>query len=41
MQTVAATGSTQEIKVYARLFSTSTLPTSGVYSDTVLLTVTY
>ncbi|PYA61999.1 spore coat protein U, partial [Serratia marcescens] len=27
--------------VYARLFSTSTLPTSGVYSDTVLLTVTY
>lgn len=40
-QTVAATGSTQEIKVYARLFSTSTLPTNGVYSDTVLLTVTY
>lgn len=38
---VAATGSTQEIKVYARLFSTSTLPTSGTYSDTVLLTVTY
>lgn len=38
---VAATGITQEIKVYARLFSTSTLPTSGIYSDTVLLTVTY
>ncbi|WP_434682287.1 Csu type fimbrial protein [Serratia sp. Je.1.23.a] len=40
-QTVAATGSTQEIKVYARLFSSSTLPTRGVYSDSVLLTVTY
>ncbi|CAI0749493.1 Uncharacterized secreted protein [Serratia entomophila] len=40
-QTLSATGSTQEIKVYARLFSTSILPTSGVYSDTVLLTVTY
>ncbi|WP_061795455.1 Csu type fimbrial protein [Serratia ficaria] len=40
-QTLVATGSTQEIKVYARLFATSTLPTSGVYSDTVLLTVTY
>lgn len=40
-QVVTASGSTQEIKVYARLFSTSTLPTSGTYSDTVLLTVTY
>ncbi|CAI1857524.1 spore coat U domain-containing protein [Serratia plymuthica] len=40
-QVIAATGSTQEIKVYARLFSASTLPTSGTYNDTVLLTVTY
>lgn len=40
-QVITASGSTQEIKVYARLFSTSILPTSGTYSDTVLLTVTY
>lgn len=40
-QTVSSTGSTQEIKIYARLMSTSILPTSGTYSDTVLLTVTY
>ncbi|WP_346828037.1 Csu type fimbrial protein [Serratia inhibens] len=40
-QVIAATGSTQEIKVYARLFSASTLPSSGTYNDTVLLTVTY
>lgn len=40
-QVIAATGGTQEIKIYARLFSTSTLPSSGTYNDTVLLTVTY
>lgn len=41
VHTVSSTGSTQEIKMYARLMSTSILPTSGTYSDTVLLTVTY
>ncbi|WP_413508349.1 spore coat U domain-containing protein [Serratia proteamaculans] len=40
-QTVSSAGSTQEIKIYARLMSTSILPTSGTYSDTVLLTVSY
>lgn len=41
VKTLVATGNTQEIKVYARLFAISILPTSGVYSDTILLTVTY
>ncbi|MCP1106501.1 spore coat U domain-containing protein [Serratia nevei] len=41
VQTVSATGSTQEIKIYASLMASSTLPTSGTYNDTVLVTVTY
>ncbi len=41
VQTVASTGSTQEIKIYASLMASSTLPTSGTYNDTVLVTVSY
>lgn len=41
VRTITATGNTQEINVYARLFSSSILPTSGIYSDTVLLTIIY
>nr|WP_187433356.1 spore coat U domain-containing protein [Serratia marcescens] len=41
VQTVSSTGSTQEIKIYATLMASSTLPTSGTYNDTVLVTVTY
>ncbi|HIF6623718.1 TPA: Csu type fimbrial protein [Serratia marcescens] len=40
-QTVSSTGSTQEIKIYASLMASSTLPTSGTYNDTVLVTVSY
>ncbi|MBX9334084.1 spore coat U domain-containing protein, partial [Serratia marcescens] len=41
VQTVSSTGSTQEIKIYASLMASSTLPTSGTYNDTVLVTVSY
>ncbi|MFI8418181.1 spore coat U domain-containing protein [Serratia sp. NPDC078593] len=40
-QWLTATGDTQQINVYARLFATSILPSSGTYRDTVLLTVIY
>ncbi|HEI8865283.1 spore coat U domain-containing protein [Serratia sp. AKBS12] len=40
-QRITASGSSQEIKIYARLFAASILPSSGIYRDTVLLTVTY
>lgn len=41
VQTVSSTDSTQEIKIYASLMASSTLPTSGTYNDTVLVTVSY
>jgi len=41
VRTITTTGSTQEINVYARLFSSRILPTSGIYSDTFLLIIIY
>nr|WP_240775683.1 spore coat U domain-containing protein [Nissabacter sp. SGAir0207] len=41
VQAFSATGAVQEYKLYARLFASSTLPTAGNYSDSVLVTVTY
>lgn len=38
---VSTTGAVQQITIYARMFSTTTMPTVGQYSDTVVVTVTY
>lgn len=40
-QVFSSTGAVQEYKVYARLLASSTLPSAGNYTDSVLLTVTY
>ncbi|MBK5145436.1 spore coat protein U domain-containing protein [Budviciaceae bacterium BWR-B9] len=39
--TVMSDGSVQKIDIYARLFSSASLPAVGQYSDTVLITVSY
>ncbi|WP_140919417.1 Csu type fimbrial protein [Limnobaculum xujianqingii] len=39
--TVMSDGSVQKIDIYARLFSSTSLPAVGQYSDTVLITVSY
>lgn len=34
-------GTSQTYPVYARLFSTATMPSAGIYTDTVTVTITY
>jgi spore coat protein U-like protein len=41
VQTLTATGSVQEIKIYARLFAAAALPPADRYSDTVVVTFSY
>lgn len=40
-QIVATNGTLQQVILYAQLFATSTQPTAGTYTDTLLVTVTY
>ncbi|WCD81422.1 Csu type fimbrial protein [Pseudomonas sp. TUM22785] len=39
--TYSATSGTQSYPVYARLFAVATMPSAGIYTDTVTVTVTY
>jgi spore coat protein U-like protein len=41
MSLVSPPGGLATVPVYARLFSTATMPSAGIYRDTVLVTVTY
>jgi spore coat protein U-like protein len=38
---LSANGAVQEYKIYARVLTASTMPSTGNYSDSVLVTVTY
>ena len=40
-QVIKANSTLQQIVLYARLFASSTFPTAGNYTDTLLVTVTY
>ncbi|MGE4802578.1 spore coat U domain-containing protein [Yersinia hibernica] len=40
-QVISANSTLQQIILYAQLFATSTLPTAGNYTDTLLVTATY
>ncbi|CNI09595.1 spore coat U domain-containing protein [Yersinia pekkanenii] len=40
-QLVATNGTVQYVILYAQLFASSTQPTAGLYTDTLLVTVTY
>ncbi|MFL4555921.1 spore coat U domain-containing protein [Yersinia kristensenii] len=40
-QVISANSTLQQIILYAQLFASSTLPTAGNYTDTLLVTVTY
>ncbi|WP_174847550.1 Csu type fimbrial protein [Yersinia artesiana] len=41
VQVITANSTLQQIVLYAQLFASSTFPTAGNYSDTLLVTVTY
>lgn len=41
VRTVVADGSIQTYPIYARLFSTTTLPSVGIYTDSIIVTVSY